>query len=621
MTARRLSELTNEFTVPLPAALRFYGENGSVSGFATAATLRSNSTSHQLEIADFASAKTSGVLSDGSDDTPAFLAAEAALPATGGDIHLDAGALYLINWVVTKPNVHLAGQYGAGNGNVTVGFAPFDVNGPAITIGDGVTQLNSFSASQIRVYSQTGTKGFLINGAAYVRLFDCEFGGFTDYAFGVTSPGGAASFFVQCVGCTFFATANTTGAVIDLTYGGSFDAAIFFTACEVDSSPAAVNCKAIIVRDQVDVWLSQTWFSLQSNKGLKAEGTGRFHCANVMLDSPLPSDILVEWPSEESYPNSYFTGDMKVDGFGRNSANVLVDLKGIFGGGRGFSYGDTSYRPRIIGDWEQIPTDGSLTGPLASVSGGQPPLADTSYPAGSIFRSKNNSGTSNTLFVKSLDTDFENVITGDYVGKTADANIDSDATTSIGEALGDFVFVTGTTTITSFGTASRNGIKRRVFFTGALTITHNDTSLYMPGQTNYTTIGGDVLTFLYMGSGNWRCVDFHNVYGVPARPSRRAELEHTASFSFQYGDDRYWIKANHASVAIQATVPPDVYSVGTELVMEQYGAAAASFLAGAGVTINKMTGKTLTAAAQHGVIRCRLTSTANTWIAYGDLGV
>src|SRR5690606_20237247 len=54
---------------------------------------------------------------------------------------------------------------------------------------------------------------------------------------------------------------------------------------------------------------------------------------------------------------------------------------------------------------------------------------------------------------------------------TKGSDIASAATTSIGAATGVFVHVTGTTTITSFGTGTA-GWLRIVRFAGALTLTH-----------------------------------------------------------------------------------------------------------------------------------------------------
>lgn len=85
------------------------------------------------------------------------------------------------------------------------------------------------------------------------------------------------------------------------------------------------------------------------------------------------------------------------------------------------------------------------------------------------------------------------------------ADIASAATTNIAAATGEFVTVTGTTTITALGTIDA-GIVRVVHFSGALTLTHNATSLILPGAQNYVTSAGDVLAFRSLGSGNWRCV-------------------------------------------------------------------------------------------------------------------
>jgi hypothetical protein len=43
-------------------------------------------------------------------------------------------------------------------------------------------------------------------------------------------------------------------------------------------------------------------------------------------------------------------------------------------------------------------------------------------------------------------------------------------------------------------------------FAGALTFTHNATSLILPGAANITTAAGDVAWVESLGSGNWRCL-------------------------------------------------------------------------------------------------------------------
>lgn len=90
---------------------------------------------------------------------------------------------------------------------------------------------------------------------------------------------------------------------------------------------------------------------------------------------------------------------------------------------------------------------------------------------------------------------------------TEGADIASAATTDIGAATGVCVTVTGTTTITALGTAAA-GVIRIVTFSGALTLTHNGTSLILPGAVSLTTQAGDTAIFRSLGSGNWRCVTY-----------------------------------------------------------------------------------------------------------------
>ena len=87
------------------------------------------------------------------------------------------------------------------------------------------------------------------------------------------------------------------------------------------------------------------------------------------------------------------------------------------------------------------------------------------------------------------------------------ADVASWSTTNIGSATGLYINVTGTTTITAFDTVAAWAI-RFVTFTGALLLTYNATSLILPSSANITTIAGDAATFVSLGSGNWKCIDY-----------------------------------------------------------------------------------------------------------------
>jgi hypothetical protein len=95
---------------------------------------------------------------------------------------------------------------------------------------------------------------------------------------------------------------------------------------------------------------------------------------------------------------------------------------------------------------------------------------------------------------------------------TTGADMASAATLNLANATGVVVNVTGTTTITALGTVSSGAI-RTLIFAGALTLTHNVTSLILPGAANITTAANDTATFRSKGGGNWICVDYKKANG------------------------------------------------------------------------------------------------------------
>jgi hypothetical protein len=80
--------------------------------------------------------------------------------------------------------------------------------------------------------------------------------------------------------------------------------------------------------------------------------------------------------------------------------------------------------------------------------------------------------------------------------------VPSATTTDIGAAASENVDISGNTTITGFGTVAE-GINRKGRFTGVLTLTHNATSLILPGNANITTANNDRYEAQSLGGGNW----------------------------------------------------------------------------------------------------------------------
>lgn len=118
-----------------------------------------------------------------------------------------------------------------------------------------------------------------------------------------------------------------------------------------------------------------------------------------------------------------------------------------------------------------------------------------------------------TLTVSGATTLTGLVTLGNAINEKQGADIPSATSTPIGAATGNYVKVTGTTTITSFDTVQA-GTRRVVEFTGILILTHNATTLILPSGANITTAAGDCATFISEGSGNWRCTSYNKASGL-----------------------------------------------------------------------------------------------------------
>jgi hypothetical protein len=88
-----------------------------------------------------------------------------------------------------------------------------------------------------------------------------------------------------------------------------------------------------------------------------------------------------------------------------------------------------------------------------------------------------------------------------------EVTVASAGTTNIGAAVSNNVQITGTTTITAFDSVTA-GITRSVRFAASLTLTHNGSSLILPGGVNIATVADDRAQFLSLGSGNWICLSY-----------------------------------------------------------------------------------------------------------------
>lgn len=110
-------------------------------------------------------------------------------------------------------------------------------------------------------------------------------------------------------------------------------------------------------------------------------------------------------------------------------------------------------------------------------------------------------------------------------------DIASAATVDIGGLNTTIARITGTTTITSFGT-NYNG-PRFVRFAGALLLTHNATTLILPGGANITTAAGDraILTPVGNPGSGWQVLAYEVAALAPGTASSAATLSGTVAIA------------------------------------------------------------------------------------------
>lgn len=94
------------------------------------------------------------------------------------------------------------------------------------------------------------------------------------------------------------------------------------------------------------------------------------------------------------------------------------------------------------------------------------------------------------------------------VGFGAMTDVASASTTNVGGVASNFANITGTTTITSFGSSATTGKPvYLVRFAGALQLTHS-AGLQLPSSVNITTTAGDYSLWQYLGTGSWRLIQY-----------------------------------------------------------------------------------------------------------------
>lgn len=106
--------------------------------------------------------------------------------------------------------------------------------------------------------------------------------------------------------------------------------------------------------------------------------------------------------------------------------------------------------------------------------------------------------------------------------------VPSAGTVDLGQLSSNNVAISGTTTITSFGSsASLLNPYFFIRFTGAMLLTYNATSMIMPSSANITTVAGDVAVAQYMGGSNWIISDYLRLSGKALIAPAESEVTFT----------------------------------------------------------------------------------------------
>ncbi|KGT75787.1 hypothetical protein MA20_31820 [Bradyrhizobium japonicum] len=111
------------------------------------------------------------------------------------------------------------------------------------------------------------------------------------------------------------------------------------------------------------------------------------------------------------------------------------------------------------------------------------------------------------------------------IGGGAPASIASSSTVDLGSVPQANVGITGTATITGFGSSAAAGIVKILRFSGALTLT-NSGSLAIPGGFDLVTAAGDRAIVTHLGSGNWEITQYTRANGIPVDVSAVGKIEY-----------------------------------------------------------------------------------------------
>jgi hypothetical protein len=149
------------------------------------------------------------------------------------------------------------------------------------------------------------------------------------------------------------------------------------------------------------------------------------------------------------------------------------------------------------------------------------------------------------------------------------ADIASGATVNLANATGEFVSVTGTTGITSFGTVGA-GMRFIIRFVSSLTITHNATSLICPGGADLVVSANDIIWLESIGIGEWRILSYMPVQttrtwqNVASERAVDTEYTNTNSYSIDVSIILVTADQNSALLAVNSVTVDAISGIANQ---------------------------------------------------------
>jgi len=143
-------------------------------------------------------------------------------------------------------------------------------------------------------------------------------------------------------------------------------------------------------------------------------------------------------------------------------------------------------------------------------------------------------------------------------------SVASATTTDLGAQLSRNLIITGTTTITSFGsTATPDNIPFHVRFAGALTLT-NGSNLILPGAANITTAANDEAIVVQETTGTWRVTSYQIAANPPSKGLTQMTAQTASGTNVDFTNIPSWVhKVTIAMTGLSVNSNNPIIQLGT----------------------------------------------------------